>query len=57
MNENDEADFLRWLVEANGYAAPVALPGARYACLDIRPYNTRIITARIGDRFGIDDAW
>lgn len=53
----NEADFLRWLVEANGYAAPVALPGARYACLDIRPHNTRIITARIGDRFGVDDAW
>jgi hypothetical protein len=54
---DDTAEFLRWLVEANGYAAPVELPGGRFACLDVRPFNTRIVTARIGDRIGIDDAW
>jgi hypothetical protein len=52
-----EADFLRWLVEANGYVAPVALPGGRYACVFPRGFNAQLITGRIGDRFGWADAW
>jgi hypothetical protein len=50
-------DFLRWLVEENGYALPFPLPGGRYACLEGRPYNTRIIVGRIGDKYGFTTAW
>jgi hypothetical protein len=51
-------EFLAWLLDANaGYSCAVALPGDRYACLSIRMHNTQIITARIGDRTGWDNAW
>jgi hypothetical protein len=56
MSEND-ADFLRWLVEECGYALPVVLPGGRYACIYRRAFNTQIVTAKIGDRVGLDTAW
>jgi hypothetical protein len=55
--DETEADFLRWLIEENGYAAPVILPGGRYACVNPRPFNTQIITAKIGARTGYDTAW
>jgi hypothetical protein len=55
--DETEADFLCWLIEENGYTAPFPLSGGRYACLNPRPFNTQIITARIGDRTGYDTAW
>ena len=55
--DETEADFLRWLIEENGYAAPAILPGGRYACVNPRPFNTQIITAKIGDRTCYDTAW
>jgi hypothetical protein len=53
----ETADFLRWLKEACGYAFPVELPDGRYACIHVRWHNTQIITGRIGDMTGWDDAW
>lgn len=55
MTEDEK--FLRWLVEENGYGCPTPLPGGRYACLSPRAYNTQILTGRIGDRTGWDNAW
>jgi hypothetical protein len=55
--EDPTADFLRWLIQANGYAFPALLPGERYACLNPRMYNTQVLTGRIGDRTGYTTAW
>jgi hypothetical protein len=49
--------FLTWLQDANGYRGAVELPGARYAALNVRPYNAQIITGQLGDRAGFADAW
>jgi hypothetical protein len=54
---SDADTFLRWLAEEDGYTHAVALPGERYACLSLRPYNTQIITGRLGDRGGYSTAW
>lgn len=56
MTEHEIAQFLDWLIEI-GYRSPVALPGGRYAALEIRAFNTRVVTARLGDRTSVDDAW
>jgi hypothetical protein len=50
-------NFLRWLVEDNGYYLPVEVPGGRYVCLNVRRHNTQILVGQIGNRFGWDNAW
>ena len=57
QTSQEDRAFLRWLVETSGYSFPGPLPGGRYVCLEKRPFNTRIVTGRIGDIFGYDDAW
>ncbi len=52
-----QSDFLRWLVEVNGYVFPQLLPEGRYACINPRMYNTQIITGRVGDTGGFSTAW
>jgi hypothetical protein len=51
-----DEDFLRWLADS-GYRHPMPLPGGRYACINVRYYNTQIITGRWGNRIGWDNAW
>jgi hypothetical protein len=57
MSEDATTGFLRRLVQENGYVCVTPLPGERYACLNPRPYNTQILTGRIGDTIGWDTAW
>lgn len=53
----DRAAFLTHLCVVNGYRAPRALAGDRYACIAPFAYTTAIIVGRIGDLTGYDDRW
>ena len=50
-----DTDYLRWLSET--YTSIVPLPGRRFACINHRPFNTQIITGRMGDYVGYSDTW
>lgn len=53
-----DAQFLRWLVEENGYVAPRSIGGGRWAAL--MPHfdpSMGIVVGRIGDRVGWSEKW
>jgi hypothetical protein len=49
--------FLQWLIDECGYLSPKPLPGGRYAAIYPKAYTHAIVTARIGDHYGIDTSW
>jgi hypothetical protein len=57
MIMTQDAEYLRWLSETCGYTSAVQLPDGRYACINPRPFNTQIITGRMGDYIGYSDTW